>query len=91
MNDILIGAISMASFIVGLFFFRFWRTTADRFFLFFAVSFWLESANRLLLAATSGLREDSPFYYMIRLLAYMLIVIAIIDKNRSKKRGPPTI
>lgn len=89
MNDIIIGAISTASFVIGLFFFRFWRTTADRFFLFFALSFWLEGANRLLLAATSGLQEDSPFYYMVRLLAYMLILVAIIDKNRSHKRGPP--
>ena len=86
MNDIIIGAITTASFVIGLFFFRFWRTTADRFFLFFALSFWIEGANRLLLGASSGMQEDSPFYYGIRLLAYMLIVIAIVDKNR-KKRG----
>lgn len=85
MNDIIIGAITTASFVIGLFFFRFWRTTADRFFLFFALSFWIEGANRLLLGASSGMQEDSPFYYMIRLLAYMLIVIAIVDKNRKKR------
>lgn len=88
MNNFMIGSIATASFVIGLFFFRFWRSTADRFFLFFAISFWIEGANRLLLAATTGLHEDSPAYYMIRLVAYMLIVFAILDKNRGGRRGP---
>lgn len=83
MNNILIGAIATCSFVIGLFFFRFWCATADRFFLFFALSFGIEGANRLLLALAIGLHEDSPVYYLIRLAAYMLIVIAILDKNRS--------
>lgn len=87
MDNILIGSIATASFVIGLFFFRFWKSTADRFFLFFAISFWIEGANRLLLIATTGLHEDSPTYYLIRLVAYMLIVIAILDKNRGSKRG----
>lgn len=86
MNDMLIGAIATASFVIGLFFFRFWRTTTDRFFLFFALSFWIESGNRLLLVATSGFKEDSPSYYLIRFVAYLLIIVAILDKNRSAKR-----
>jgi hypothetical protein len=39
MDFVLLGAISMASLIAGLFFLRFWKDTGDRFFLFFAVSF----------------------------------------------------
>ena len=39
MDFMLLGAISMASLIAGLFFLRFWKDTGDRFFLFFAVSF----------------------------------------------------
>lgn len=87
MNNILIGAIATCSFMIGLFFFRFWSATSDRFFLFFALSFWIEGANRLLLALTIGLQEDSPLYYLIRLAAYMLIVVAILDKNRSGRRA----
>lgn len=45
MNNILIGAIATCSFVIGLFLFRFWRATADRFFLFFAVSFWIEGVT----------------------------------------------
>ncbi|HEX6435777.1 MAG TPA: DUF5985 family protein [Candidatus Binatia bacterium] len=43
MDFMLLGAISMASLIAGLFFLRFWKDTGDRFFLFFAVSFLIEA------------------------------------------------
>lgn len=87
MNNILIGAIATCSIVIGLFFFRFWNATSDRFFLFFALSFWIEGANRLSLALAIGLQEDSPVYYLIRLVAYLLIVIAILDKNRNGRRA----
>ena len=87
MNEILIGAIALASIIVGLFFFRFWRSTRDRFFLFFAASFWIEGLNRILIGTAGELREDLPVYYLIRLAAYGLIVLAILDKNRPRRGG----
>jgi len=86
MNQMLIGAIAAASLAAGLFFFRFWRTTRDRFFLLFALSFWIEGANRVLLYESAGLDDDAPVYYVIRLLAYGLILAAIIDKNRGPRR-----
>lgn len=90
MNDILIGGIATASLIIGFFFFRFWRSTRDRFFLFFAVAFWIEGAHRLLLYQLAGQDEASPLYYLPRLVAYGLIIAAIVDKNRHRgDRGPP--
>lgn len=80
-NLILIGAIAMASFLIGLFFLRFWKSTRDRFFLFFAASFLLEGVNRILLGAFVGMAEDAVLYYLIRLIAYCLIIVAIVDKN----------
>jgi hypothetical protein len=85
MNDILVGGIATASITAGLFFFRFWRSTRDRFFLFFALSFWIEGANRFVLSRYAGPGEDDPVYYLIRLLAYALIIAAIVDKNRSRR------
>jgi uncharacterized protein DUF5985 len=85
MNDILVGGIACASITAGLFFFRFWRTTRDRFFLFFALSFWIEGANRLLLSRYAGPGEDDPVYFLVRLVAYGLIIVAIVDKNRSRR------
>ena len=86
MNEMMIGAIAAASFAAGLFFFRFWRTTHDRFFLLFALSFWIEGVNRVVLYESVGLNEDAPVYYLIRLVAYGLILAAIIDKNRGPRR-----
>ncbi len=84
MNEMLIGAIATACFIIGLFFLRFWKTTGDKFFLFFALSFFIECANRVFLTLFFDLREASPIYYLIRLLAYGFIIFAIVEKNRRK-------
>jgi hypothetical protein len=83
MNEMLMGAIAAASFVAGLFFFRFWRGTRDRFFLFFALSFWIEAANRVALAITLG-SELEPFFYLVRVFAFGLIVLAILQKNRRR-------
>lgn len=85
MEQMLTGAIAVGWLVAGLFFFRFWRQTRDRFFLFFALSFWIEGANRFVLSRQAGPGEDDPVYYLIRLLAYALIIAAIVDKNRSRR------
>lgn len=79
-----IGAIAALSFVIGCFFLRFWRVTRDRFFLLFGLSFWIEAFNRVLQGAVPAWREDMPAYYLVRLLAYGLILYAIIDKNRRR-------
>jgi hypothetical protein len=83
MNDFLAGGIITASFLAGLFFLRFWRETRDRFFLLFALSFWIEGANRFMLTRYVGPNEDAPVYYLVRLVAYGLIIAAIVMKNRG--------
>jgi hypothetical protein len=84
MNQLLLGAIAVASLVVGLFFFRFWRHTRDLFFLFFALSFWLEAANRVALGLLVGADEDGALFYSLRVVAYGLILVAIWHKNRSR-------
>jgi uncharacterized membrane protein HdeD (DUF308 family) len=87
MNLLLLGAIAMASLTVGLFFLRFWKDTGDRLFLFFAMSFLLEGLNRAALGLSRNPNEDQPFFYFVRFLSFVLILIAIVNKNR-KKSGP---
>lgn len=87
MHEMLAGAIATASFIVSLFFFRFWRTTHDRLFLFFALSFFLETFNRIAVTFMSGSEVDAPIYYVLRLIAYSLILVAIADKNRERRKA----
>jgi hypothetical protein len=82
MNQMLSGAIVVASLIAALFFLRFWHQTRDRFFLYFALSFTLEAGNRVALALIEHATEDNPLFYTLRVLAYGLIVAAIWQKNR---------
>lgn len=88
MDYLMAGAIAMASMTIALFFLRFWRNSSDRFFLYFALSFAIEGLHRLYAVIQDGGGEDSPLHYLIRLLAYGLILWAILEKNLPrKKRG----
>lgn len=84
MDFMLLGAIAMASLIAGLFFLRFWKDTGDRFFLFFAASFLIEGVNRAALGFSNDPNEGRPFFYFVRFLSFLLILIAIIQKNMTK-------
>jgi len=83
LNVMLLGAISMACLIAAMFFVRFWQASHDRFFLLFASSFFVEAVNRAALAVSPHPSDGAPVFYGIRLLAFLLILIAIADKNRS--------
>ncbi len=85
MNQMLMGAIAVASLAAGLFFFRFWRHTRDRFFLYFALSFWIEAGNRVALGLLKGADEDGALFYSFRLVAYGLILLAIWHKNQPRR------
>jgi O-antigen/teichoic acid export membrane protein len=85
MNALLSGAVAIASIIAGIFFLRYWRSSRDRFFLYFAASFLIEGVNRFVLYLMVGLQEEAPIYYVIRVVAYGLIVLAIIAKNRERR------
>lgn len=80
---VLLGAIAAVSLAIGVFFIKYWRSSRDRFYLFFAASFILESVNRALIGVI-GRSEFEPWHYGVRFLSYALIVIAILDKNRSR-------
>ena len=82
MEDFIMGAIAMASSIVALFFLRFWRETGDRLFLLFSIAFLLLGITRLGLAASNLAMEGLTHLYWVRLAAFVIILVAIVDKNR---------
>jgi uncharacterized membrane protein HdeD (DUF308 family) len=84
MNELILGAVAMASSLAALFFLRFWRQTRDRLFLLFSVAFAVDAITRLLLGLVDVSREGEPFFYLARLVTFGLIFIAIVDKNRSR-------
>jgi membrane protein CcdC involved in cytochrome C biogenesis len=82
MEELLIGAIAMATAVAALFFLRFFRDTGDRLFAIFAAAFLLLAITRVGLALSSEHTESQTHWYWVRLAAFVLILIAIIDKNR---------
>jgi uncharacterized protein DUF5985 len=75
-----------AAWTAGLFFFRFWRDTRERLFLFFSVTFWFLSLSWLVLALFDPTDEARPYIYALRLVAFLTIIGAFIDANCVKPR-----
>jgi hypothetical protein len=71
----------------GLFMIRFWRETHDRLFALFGLAFWLMALSWILLAILDPTDDARPYVYVIRLFAFMLIIAAIVGKNRGEVRG----
>jgi len=86
LNYFLQGAAAMACLVVVMFFVHYWRSTRDRFFLFFVAAFSAFALNWAGLAVVQPSVESTHWFYLLRLVAFLLIIAAIIDKNR---RGPP--
>jgi peptidoglycan/LPS O-acetylase OafA/YrhL len=81
MIEFLSGALTLAYLIAALFFLRFWRRTADRLFLAFTVAFVLFALNQGLAHTLAIYHEPTSFIYALRVLGFVLILIAIVDKN----------
>jgi hypothetical protein len=78
------GAVTLGFAVIGLFFLRFWRRTADRLFLAFSVAFWLLGLNQALLVLANVRDEERSWLYLLRLLAFALILLAVWQKNRRR-------
>lgn len=79
----LIGGMLVTSYaIAGLFFLRFWYSSRDRLFAMFAAAFWMLALQRLAIALTHSVFEEQAAFYLLRLAAFIIIIIAIVDKNR---------
>jgi hypothetical protein len=87
LNLIISGAIFMGYAVAGLFFLRFWRETRDRLFLIFASAFLILGMQRMALVHTRDMLETQTGLYLVRLAAFLLILFAIIDKNRQRGEG----
>ncbi|NNM76570.1 hypothetical protein HJG53_06600 [Sphingomonas sp. ID1715] len=75
------GAITCAFVVAGLFFARFWRGTGDSLFLAFAAAFMLLGLQQALLVLSGIPVEERSPLYLIRLAAFLLIIVAIVRKN----------
>lgn len=82
MRQFLWGALSMASATAALFFLRYWKTSHDRLFIYFGVAFAVMALNWIGLAVYDPGFESRHTLYVLRLAAFVLIIVGIVDKNR---------
>jgi Family of unknown function (DUF5985) len=76
------GGTAMGSLIIGVLFLAYWRDSRDRLFVYFAVAFWILALNWILVAVFAPTAEQRHWFYVFRLLGFLLIIVGIADKNR---------
>jgi Ca2+/Na+ antiporter len=86
MYDFLTGVIAISCFVASLFFSRFWRQSRERLFIYFAVSFLLLGINRLTLIYVPESLEPYTWLYLVRLLAFVVLLVGILEANRQGKK-----
>jgi hypothetical protein len=82
LNPFLAGAATISLLVIALFFIRFWKKTHDRLFLFFASAFFVLMFERIFRALMPVETEWAPYVYTVRLFAFVLIIVGVVDKNR---------
>jgi hypothetical protein len=81
MIGMLAGALVFAYLVAGAHFLRFWRRTGDRLFVHFAFAFWLFALDQLATSIPNVVDETDGYEYLLRVLGFVLIIVAIVDKN----------
>jgi hypothetical protein len=81
------GAVTLGYLVAVVFFLKFWRKTRDRLFLAFGAAFVLLSVNKILAMAIDAGDENVAYAYILRVLGFLLILVAIADKNFSVRRS----
>ena len=86
MIEFMSGALTLGFVVAALFFLRFWRRTRDRLFLAFAIAFALLALNQGLAQWLGAADERVGYTYLLRVIGFVLILAAIVDKNVSGGR-----
>jgi hypothetical protein len=83
--DFLSGAVALGFAACALFFLRFWKRTREELFLAFAVAFLLLGTGQTIIALANIPTEERGSIYLLRLIAFLLILLAIHRKNHSSR------
>lgn len=80
------GALCMGFLIAGIFFLKFWVRSREKLFLFFSAAFWILALERIFLAVQAQVMDEfHDSIYAMRSVAFLLIIVGIIMKNRFKR------
>ena len=83
MSDLVSGMLAAGYLVAGLHFLKFHHRTRDRLFLLFAIAFWTLAVQRVGVALLADESGAAVWLYAVRAGAFLLIIYAIVDKNRS--------
>ncbi|MFP2902775.1 DUF5985 family protein [Corallococcus sp. 4LFB] len=88
MKTLLDGAVMMAYLACALFFLRFYLQSKDRLFALFSLAFTLMGLHNVLGTVVGPDLDTERIHYLFvgRLVAYLLILGAIWDKNRAGRK-----
>ena len=81
--DFLSGAVVFGFIMCALYFLRFWTRTRESLFLAFALAFLMLGSVQAILALANFTTEEQSSVYLIRLAAFVVIILAILRKNRA--------
>jgi hypothetical protein len=85
MEGLVAGALGAGFLIAGLFFLKFWRRTGDGLFVAFSAAFALLALASALPIFLGTPHEERSGIYLIRLAAFVLIIVAVLAKNLRPK------
>ncbi|WP_125257646.1 DUF5985 family protein [Brevundimonas fluminis] len=85
LQAVMTGAIIMGYGVAAVFFLKFWRRTGDALFLAFSTAFLLLAAVPLLTLTLEVPREEQSPFYLLRALAFVIIIVAIVAKSRQPR------
>ncbi len=80
-EGLIAGALAMGFLIAGVFFLKFWRRTGDGLFLAFSGAFGLLALGAALPILLGAPHEERSGLYLLRLAAFVLIIVAVLAKN----------
>jgi ABC-type transport system involved in cytochrome c biogenesis permease subunit len=88
MKTFMWGVLAMCSVTAALFFLRYWRESRERLFGFLALAFAGLAANWTGLAIIDLPTDEAQqkYAYVVRLAAFLILIVGIIDKNRRSGR-----
>lgn len=86
MYALLSGAVAALSLIAATLFLRSYKKMRDVLFAYFAAAFALFGATQLYLGIRNVPELNEPTAYLPRLVVFILILVAIVVKNRSARR-----
>ena len=83
MVQFLNGVAACACLVTVTVFLKTWRQTADRLFLWFALAFAFFAANWMAVSLLHPADEARHWFYVLRLIGFIMILAAVVDKNRD--------